>query len=81
MLQLECSARGNVSGWVCESQDNDSLFDDTDLSLSLSKAEFEVLNVECLRIFMSPVEIRFRDSEIDRCNVHEGCIFDLHEPS
>ena len=22
----------NVSGWVCESQDNDSLFDDTDFS-------------------------------------------------
>ena len=64
----------NVSGWVCESQDIDSLFDDTDFSLSLSKAEFEELNVECLRIFMSPVEIRFRDSEIVRCNVHEGCI-------
>ena len=36
----------NVCGWVCESQDIDSIFDDTDFSLLLSKAEFEELNVE-----------------------------------
>ena len=29
----------NVSGWVCESQDIDSLFDDTDFSLSCCRKQ------------------------------------------
>merc|ERR1719468_461457 len=68
--QCECAKR-TLSASTQATIEIDSLFDGIDYSCSLSRARFEVLNMDYFRNSMGPVEKCLRDSGIDKRNVHE----------
>ena len=71
-LRTQCErAKRTLSSSTQATFEIDSLLDGIDFSCSLSRARFEVLNMDYFRNSMGPVQKCMRDSGIDQKGVHE----------